>query len=557
MGLVYVVMDRQTGERLAAKTYRDDRFAANPELAWRFEKEALAWIRLGAHPYVVQAKYVETVRHKPFLFLEYVPGGNLLERLPLHDLESVWHLAIDFCDGMIHAARSGITAHRDIKPENCLLHGHTLKISDFGLAKSFDDLAVAPDLPFVLRASDAEDPTCPPQEEGTVDHCPQLGSMSMIVTRTGVAAGTPRYMAPEQFDDVKRVDVKADIYSFGVMLFQMITGRLPFSGRSLSEYRYLHQRVPPPKVRMEEPACPISLNQHADDYEYAGVDLDRHGFPRRMSDIVARCLAKDPTRRFEDFQKVREALGYAKPDDWFQTSYSYTLVPLASPRQLTEDELLLLGLSYLQLGRKSLALEAFDRLIQHNPRNWRGHLEKGKLLMTMPHRYDEGRAALEQSESIRNHPYTQLDADAALTKILDDMLDQLFKEFEQADQAFVIFREGKSGRLVVKASRTRRPQGEDAAQDFLSDEGCINYIGHCLDKNLAAFYYDERFLPDGQWHGFHVMCAPVCDASRKAFGAIWLDTQNKRGIFTTEDLDHLRGVGDGMLPPWLVPFFQG
>src|SRR5262245_50791304 len=97
MGLVYVVTDLQTGERLAAKTYRDDRFAANPTLASRFEKEALAWIKLRAHRNVVQAKYVQSIRNKPFLFLEYVPGRKLLARLPLTDLELVRRWAIHFC----------------------------------------------------------------------------------------------------------------------------------------------------------------------------------------------------------------------------------------------------------------------------------------------------------------------------------------------------------------------------------------------------------------------------------------------------------------------------
>jgi serine/threonine protein kinase len=540
MGFVYVVMDRQTGERLAAKTYRGNGFVETTELAPRFKKEALAWIRLGAHPNVVQAKFVETFRHKPFLFLEYVPGGNLRTRLPLTDLNSVQRLAIQFCDGMIHAALSGVTAHRDIKPENCLLNGQSLKISDFGLVKCFDDLAEAPDLPFVRFSSDLEGPTSPRHEAGTVDYCPRLGSMSMIITRTGVAAGTPRYMAPEQFEDIKRVDVKADIYSFGVMLFQMITGRLPFSAQSLSEYRRLHQQVRAPKVCMEEPACRTWLADH-DDYEVAGMDL-RHDKRRLMSDIVDRCLAKDPTRRFKDFRAVREALVGTEPWDPYET-YMPTPPPLARARQLTEFELLSLGLSYLQLGREVHALAAFDRLILRYPRNRMGHLEKGKLLMTMPHRHDEGRVFLERAESIGGRPYTQLDADAALPKLLDDLLDQLFKKFEHAHRAFVFFREGKSRRLVVRARRTRLPQDEDADQDFPFDQDSIDLIHRSLYGLVST--------------GGEVMCAPLCDASRKGFGVIWVDTQHKRGMFTEEDLDLLDGVVEGVFPPWLIPFIRG
>jgi serine/threonine protein kinase len=562
MGLVYVVTDRHTSERLAAKTYRDDRLAANPGLASRFEKEALAWIRLGAHPNVVQAKYVETVRRKPFLFLEYVPGGNLLHRLPLNDLNQARWLAIQFCDGMIHAARFGITAHRDIKPENCLYHNYLLKISDFGLAKCFDDLVVAPDLPFVLRASDGEDPTPPPHEAGSVDHCSRLGSMSMIVTRTGVAAGTPGYMAPEQFDDVKRIDVKADIYSFGVMLFQMITGRLPFSGRSLAEYRHLHQQVRPPKVSREEPLCRQWLAGHGH-YRVAGIDLERDGMPRWMSDIVARCLAKDPTRRFEDFRAVREALVRADPGDPYETC-SQPPPLLVRARQQTEDELLALGLSYLQLGRESLALAAFDRLIERYPRNTRGYLEKGKLLMTMPHRHDEGRAILEQAQSIGGRPYTQLDADAVLPKILDDVLDQLFKEFEQANRAFVIFREGTSGSPVVKASRMRWPQDEDTAQDFLSDERRIDAIRECLDTGQSVTK-EEAVEDAGEVLGFRrrsVICVPMRGPFGKAFGVMWLETQDYRKKLTQEDLQLLSwmigsaGENECPIPLWLFPFFH-
>jgi serine/threonine protein kinase len=574
MGLVYVVMDRQTGERLAAKTYRDDRFAANPELGSRFEKEALAWIKLGAHPNVVQAKFIQRFRHKPFLFLEYVPGGNLLDRLPLTDLWEVQVFAIHFCDGMIHAARSGITAHRDIKPENCLLYGetveedpwYTLKISDFGLAKSFDDIAVAPDLPFVLLASDSEHPTRGPDKPGTVDQ------LSMIITRTGVAAGTPPYMAPEQFDDVKRVDIRADIYSFGVMLFQMITGRLPFSGCSLSEYRHLHQRVAPPELSMEEPACRNWLDQppvyHLRDDQFLPKYWEER--LRGISHILDRCLAKDPTNRYKDFQEIRQELAW-EPEDR-RTSYAPILPPgnphgfaagrrlrRPVPRRLTEDELLSRGLSCLELGQENLALAAFDQLIERYPRNRRGHLEKAKLLMTMPHRYDEGCAILERAESIGDGEYTQLDAETHLPKILDSIVDKLFEVFEQADRAFVIFRQKKSRRLVVKVSRTRSPQDGDSTQVFLSDKRRIRYICHCLDyakaiKCLASEFYEGPAQDD-----YLVMSSPMCDAYGKAFGAICLQAKfgrHNRATFTSQDVDLLREMVEDVIPPWIFPFLR-
>jgi hypothetical protein len=359
-------------------------------------------------------------------------------------------------------------------------------------------------------------------------------------------------MAPEQFDDVKRVDVRADIYSFGVMLFQMITGRLPFSGCSLSEYRHLHQRVPPPTVSMEE----LEYRQQAGlnrvpKGQWQSWLASQHWLAGMISSICNRCLAKDPTNRFQNFQEVRRELfrvGHYPPQP----------PPLRIARRLTEDELLSLGLSCLELGQENLALEAFDQLIERYPRNRQGYLQKAKLLMTKPHRYDEGCAILDQAESTGGRRYTQLDADLVLVKILD----QLFKVFEQANRALVIFRDGRSRRLVVKASRTRWPQDEDFIQVFLSDKRRISIIWDCLDHAPFVCCNHHIGFPVGSHSDeFRVMCAPLCDdvrhpdqrrsPSRTAFGVIWLETNNERAGFTSEDDDLLRGMVEGVIPPWI------
>src|SRR5262249_10283161 len=154
---------------------------------------------------------------------------------------------------------------------------------------------------------------------------------------------------------------------------------------SLSEYQRLHQRVPPPRVSTEEPACRTWWGTTLVGGSKFADRAERDGMLRNMSEIVHRCLAKDPTQRFEDFQAVRQALVRAEP--------SGVASPLPRPfvaRQLTEDELLSQGLSYLQMGRQNLALAALDRLLERYPRNNRARVEKGKLLMSIPHRYEEG-----------------------------------------------------------------------------------------------------------------------------------------------------------------------
>jgi serine/threonine protein kinase len=213
MGIVYVVYDHKFHEPFAAKTFRDEVVRDKPHIADLFLQEALAWVNLDFHQNVTQARFVKYLQGKPFVFLEYVSGGDLEswiydKHLP-DDIPQTLRFAIQFCDGMIHAISKAITAHRDVKPANCLItHDSTLKVTDFGMAKSI--------------AADK---------------------------RHGGRGGTDPYMSPEQWDDFMGVDVRADIYSFGVMLFEMVTGQWPFNGRTRQEFEHLHRTQNPPSLK--------------------------------------------------------------------------------------------------------------------------------------------------------------------------------------------------------------------------------------------------------------------------------------------------------------------
>src|SRR6185312_7267335 len=317
MGIVYVVYDHELRLPYAVKTFQDTVFARRLISADRFMQEALAWINLDRHQNVTAAEFVHTIGGKPFLFLEFVSGGDLgnwisTPRLT-KDLPQVLRFAIQFCDGMAHALSKGVKAHRDIKPQNCLItQDQTLKVTDFGLAKVFDE-AVAAD-------SEISDPK---------------GS-SVGLSRTGAAAGTCSHMAPEQFDDFKRVDVRADIYSFGVMLYQMVSGRLPFLGDSLQEFERLHksQRIP-------------ALDQQ----------------PLELSRLVQRCLAKDPAGRYSDFGEVRNRLA-----EIYKGLTGAEAPQPASGAELNALQLFNKGLSLSALGHNEEALGYYDHLLESHPR---------------------------------------------------------------------------------------------------------------------------------------------------------------------------------------------
>jgi serine/threonine-protein kinase len=250
-GVVYVAYDHEFRRKLAIKTFRDVNTIAIDQAA--FTRESTAWIRLDHHPNVVQAYFALNLSERPHLFLEYVSGGSLrqwtAETRGRGAIRDGLRLAIEACDGLSHIYARGITAHRDIKPDNFLLSGDGhLKVSDLGLASLH-----------------------------TPDRLVPVGGVHTL------AGGTPAYMPPEQFFE-GRVDMCADIYAFGIVLFEILTGRHPFAdwfGRltNLSQWAELHRTVPP--------------------------DLKRAGLSKRLTKMLERCLAKDVRERYSTFEPVR------------------------------------------------------------------------------------------------------------------------------------------------------------------------------------------------------------------------------------------------------------
>jgi hypothetical protein len=251
MGVVYEAEDSSSGDRVALKLLIEPggRSAeeAQPELD-RFLRESELLRKIPPHPGLVGIREAGVVDGRRFLAMDLVDGvhfgawrkrGSLNIRQQIGALRDV-ALAVD------HAHRHGIV-HRDLKPENVLVdRDHRARVTDFGLAKA-------------------------------------MGSVGLpTLTAAGTALGTPAYMSPEQVQGLKTVDGRTDVYSLGVMLYEILTGRTPFEGGSTYEImmKTVHEPVTPPSKITNLKLNPVMY--------------------RNLENICMLALAKDPGHRYPD-----------------------------------------------------------------------------------------------------------------------------------------------------------------------------------------------------------------------------------------------------------------
>ncbi len=268
MGEVYRAHDSRLKRDVAIKVL-PEALAADPERLARFEREAQLLASLN-HPNIAAIYGVEESAGVRCLVLELVEGVTLAERIKAGSipLDEALGLALQMTEGLEAAHEKGII-HRDLKPANVKVTPEgKVKILDFGLAKAFD-----------TETSQAPDGTMSP-------------TLTMAATRAGVIVGTAAYMSPEQAKG-KPADRRADIWAFGVVLFEMLSGRQLFKGESISEILAA--------VLMSEV-----------DWSLLPV-----GAPSRVKRLLARCLERDPRRRLRDIGEARIALeeAIAQPGD--------------------------------------------------------------------------------------------------------------------------------------------------------------------------------------------------------------------------------------------------
>jgi serine/threonine protein kinase len=281
MGEVYRAKDSRLEREVAIKVL-PEHLSGSPELRQRLEREAKSISSLQ-HPNICTLHDIGSENGIDFLVMEYLDGETLDERLaqgplPINEVLSV---AISLADALDKAHRQGL-AHRDLKPGNIMLTRGGAKLLDFGLAKGV--------LGMVDPAALTQSPTMSP------------------LTEEGTLVGTFQYMAPEQLEG-EEADARSDLFAFGSVIYEMVTGRRAFEGKTQASLIAAVLDREPVSVIQSQPMAPPALDR-----------------------VIRTCLAKDPDERFQNSHDLKLQL------EWIRDAGSQAgvPVPVASRRRNRE-----------------------------------------------------------------------------------------------------------------------------------------------------------------------------------------------------------------------------
>jgi len=255
MGIVYEAEDTRLGRRVALK-FIPEQLVHDPKSLERFEREARAASQLN-HPNICIIHDIDDNNGHPFIVMEKLEGESLKQRMhgKAMNLDQLLEIAIQIADALIASHAKGII-HRDIKPANIFLTTNgQAKVLDFGLAKI---------------ARDETNDSDTPREDS--------------LTAVGIIPGTAVYMSPEQAKS-EELDPRSDIFSFGVVLYEMATGKKPFSGTNVITTL--------DSVINKKPAAPLKLNP---------------GLPPELENIIGRAMEKNRDKRYKSASDIRADL---------------------------------------------------------------------------------------------------------------------------------------------------------------------------------------------------------------------------------------------------------
>ncbi len=282
MGEVYLAEDTKLGRKVALKLLSEG-FTASKDRLQRFEQEAAAASALN-HPNILTIHEVGVEDDKHFIATEFIDGETLRFRLggaPI-EISTALDIAIQVASALEEAHRTGIV-HRDIKPENIMIRrSGQVKVLDFGLAKLTDTSGKIPD-------SD-----------------PEASTRVLIHTDAGVVMGTSHYMSPEQARG-KVVDGRTDIWSLGVVMYEMVAGRAPFEGATATDVIVaITQKEAPPLARYNPE------------------------LPNELEWIILKTLRKDPEERYQTAKELLSDLRQFKQRLEFQAELERSVAPNTS-----------------------------------------------------------------------------------------------------------------------------------------------------------------------------------------------------------------------------------
>src|SRR5271165_3557246 len=244
MGKVYKAHDKELGRTVALKILQPE-LTKDPSVIMRFKQELLLASRIS-HRNILRIHDLTDYEGVKFITMAFIEGkdlNRLLKEIRPLPIDRSLNMARQMCEALDAAHAEGVV-HRDFKPHNVLVgHNDQVYVSDFGLATSFE-------------------------------------TAKMGMTRTGAFVGTPRYMSPEQVEG-KQVDSRTDLYSFGLVFYEMVCGEVPFAGDSTWQVMYQRVKDAPKNVKLVNP-----------------------NVPDNVAAIIMHCLERDPLERYQSAKEI-------------------------------------------------------------------------------------------------------------------------------------------------------------------------------------------------------------------------------------------------------------
>src|SRR5438067_4455642 len=288
MGEVYLAEDLRLHRKVALKIL-PTAVAANQDRMRRFEQEATAAAALN-HPHIAHIYEIGQSEGTHFIVIEHIDGDTLRDKIHRDKapLQKLLKYLTQLAEGRTKAHAAGIV-HRDLKPDNIMItRDDYAKILDFGLAK-----LVETERSLGLGSSPAS----------------EIGTRIMVQqSLAGMVMGTAGYMSPEQAQGkVKEIDQRSDIFSFGCILFEAVTGQKPFEGQDILDSLHKIVHAPTPQIKETNANAPDALQR-----------------------IVRRCLAKEPEKRYQSIKEVAIELDEIRQELKGKTASSYSGHPVSS-----------------------------------------------------------------------------------------------------------------------------------------------------------------------------------------------------------------------------------